>query len=53
MEAMCRVGLIPAIKYELSRQGYPVGGPRAPFSPLTQEQKDYLDGVLDRYLVTE
>lgn len=53
MEAMCRVGLIPAIKYELSRQGYPVGGPRAPFSPLTQEQKDYLDGVLDQYLVTE
>ena len=53
MEAMCQVGLIPAIKYELSRQGYPVGGPRAPFSPLTQEQKDYLDGVLDRYLVTE
>lgn len=53
MEAMCRVGLIPAIKYELSRQGYPVGGPRPPFSPLTQEQKDYLDGVLDRYLVTE
>lgn len=53
MEAMCRVGLIPAIKYELSRQGYPVGDPRPPFSPLTQEQKDYLDGVLDRYLVTE
>lgn len=53
MEAMCRVGLIPAIKYELSRQGYPVGDPRAPFSPLTQEQKDYLDGVLDQYLVTE
>lgn len=53
MEAMCRVGLIPAIKYELSRQGYPVGDPRPPFSPLTQEQKDYLDGVLDQYLVTE
>lgn len=53
MEAMCQVGLIPAIKYELSRQGYPVGGPRPPFSPLTQEQKDYLDGVLDQYLVTE
>lgn len=53
MEAMCRVGLIPAIKYELCRQGYPVGGSRAPFSPLTQEQKDYLDGVLDQYLVTE
>lgn len=52
MEAMCRVGLIPAIKYELSRQGFPVGEPRAPFSPLTQEQKDYVDGVLEQYLVT-
>lgn len=52
MEAMCRVGLIPAIKYELSRQGFPVGEPRAPFSPLTQEQKDSVDGVLEQYLVT-
>ena len=52
MEAMCRVGLIPAIKYELARQGFPVGEPRAPFSPLTQEQKDYVDGVLEQYLVT-
>ncbi len=51
MEAMCRVGLIPAIKYELSRQGYPVGNPRKPFAPLTQEQKEYVDGVLDRDLV--
>lgn len=53
MEAMCKVGLIPAIKYELACQGYPVGDPRAPFSPLTQEQKDYVDSVLDQYLVTE
>lgn len=53
MEAMCKVGLIPAIKYELARQGHPVGEPRAPFSPLTQEQKDYVDGVLDQNLVAE
>lgn len=53
MEAMCRVGLIPAIKYELARQGYPVGNARAPFRPLTDEQKAYIDGVLDRDLVTE
>ena len=51
MEAMCRVGLIPAIKYELARQGYPVGEARRPFSPLTDEQKAYVDGVLDEYLV--
>ena len=53
MEAMCRVGLIPAIKYELARQGYPVGEARAPFRPLTDEQKAYVDAVLDRDLVTE
>ena len=53
MEAMCRVGLIPAIKYELARQGYPVGSARAPFTPLTDEQKAYVDAVLDRDMVTE
>lgn len=51
MEAMCRVGLIPAIKYELACQGYPVGEPRRPFAPLTEEQKAYVDEVLDRDLV--
>ena len=52
MQAMCRVGLIPAIKYELARQGYPVGEARAPFRPLTDEQKACVDAVLDRDLVT-
>ena len=52
MQVMCRVGLIPAIKYELARQGYPVGEARAPFRPLTDEQKAYVDAVLDRDLVT-
>lgn len=53
MEAMCAVGLIPAIKYELERQGYPVGAPRKPFLPLSQEQKDYVDSVLDKNMVWE
>ena len=53
MEAVCRVGLIPAIKYELARQGYPVGDARAPFAPLNDEQKAYVDAVLDRDMVTE
>lgn len=53
MEVMCRVGLIAAIKYELERQGYPVGEPRRPFTPLTEEQKAMVDEVLDRDLVTE
>lgn len=53
MEAMCRVGMFPAIKYELVRQGHPVGEARAPFLPLTDEQKAYVEAVLDRDLVTE
>lgn len=53
MEAMCSVGLIAAIKYELGRQGYPVGRPRRPFAPLTQAQQDYVNGVLDKNLAVE
>jgi N-acetylneuraminate lyase len=51
MEAMCSVGLIPAIKHALARQGCPVGQPRRPFSALTQEQMDYVDGVLDKNML--
>ena len=51
MEAMCRAGLIAAIKYTLARQGCPVGEPRRPFAPLSDEQKARLDAVLDRDLV--
>lgn len=52
MDALCRVGLISAIKYVLERQGCPVGPARRPFSPLTQEQKQYVDGVLAQNLRT-
>jgi N-acetylneuraminate lyase len=51
MEAMCRVGLIPAIKYELGKMGEPVGEARKPFSPLSDEQKKYVDEVLSRNLI--
>lgn len=50
MEAMCKVGLISAIKYVLAKQGYPVGEARRPFSPLTQEQKSFVDSVLAQNL---
>lgn len=33
MEAMCRVGLIPAIKYELARQATPSARPAVPSAP--------------------
>lgn len=51
MEAMCKVGLIPAIKYVLAQQGYPVGDARRPFGTLTDEQKASVDAVLARDLV--
>lgn len=52
MEAMCSVGLIAAIKYVLGTQGIDVGLARKPFSPLTDEQKAYVDGVLAKNLYT-
>ncbi len=51
MEAMCRAGLIPAIKYVLECQGFPVGEARKPFLPLTDEQKAYVGGVLKTNLM--
>ena len=46
MAALCRVGLIPAIKWVLAEMGVPVGGPRKPFMPLTPEQGEMLAQVL-------
>ena len=48
---MCRLSLIPAIRSGQARQGYAVGGARRPFAPLTDDQKAYIDEVLDRDLV--
>lgn len=52
MEAMCSVGLIPAIKYLLKKQGNDCGLARAPFHNLTDEQKAFLDDVMDKNLLT-
>ncbi len=51
MEAMCSVGLFPAIKYIVKKQGIDVGDPRAPFHPLNDAQKAYIDEVLERDLI--
>ena len=51
MNALCDVGLIPAIKYVLSTMGVPVGIPRRPFQELTQDQKEFIDRVLQENLV--
>ena len=46
MNALCDAGLIPAIKYVLGKMGVPVGLPRRPFKPITEEQGRALDAVL-------
>jgi len=51
MQALCKVGLIPAVKYVLRAQGNDVGPARAPFSNPTKEQEAYLDKVFAGNLV--
>lgn len=51
MEGICSVGLIPAIKYILGRQGFPVGEPRAPFRPLTASEQKQVDRLLSENLI--
>lgn len=50
MQALCEVGLIPAIKYVLSTMGIDVGIARRPFRELEQAQKEMLQAVLDENL---
>ena len=50
MAALCRVGLIPAIKWVLAETGIPVGEPRKPFMALTPEQGHMLAQVLKENL---
>jgi N-acetylneuraminate lyase len=46
MSSLCRVALVPAVKYICKKQGIDVGDPRRPFRPLTLEQQKFVDGVL-------
>ena len=50
MAALCDVGLIPAIKWVLNDMGVPVGEPRRPFIPITEEQGRRLKAVLEENL---
>ncbi|MGF6907390.1 dihydrodipicolinate synthase family protein [Fusobacterium sp. PH5-44] len=52
MEALCKVGLIAAIKYVVTSQGINTGNPRKPFTPLDEVQKKYVDEVLEKNLVS-
>ena len=51
MEALCSVGLIPAIKYVLGSMGIDVGPARRPFGTLSDEQKSMLDRVIGENLI--
>lgn len=51
MNALCDVGLIPAIKYVLTTMGIDAGVPRRPFRALNEEQKRCINEVLSRNLV--
>lgn len=51
MNALCDVGLIPAIKYILTTMGIDAGVPRRPFTPLTKEQRKYVKDVVDANIV--
>ena len=46
MNTCVDVGLFPAIKYILNKQGISAGLPRKPFLPLAEEQKRRVDTVL-------
>ena len=50
MNALCDVGLIPAIKHILSTMGVDVGIARRPFGELTAGQKEMLEDVCKKNL---
>ncbi len=51
MNALCDVGLIPAIKYVLTIMGIDAGVPRRPFRALNRTQKRSIDETLSENLV--
>ena len=51
MEALCKAGLIPAIKYVLSTMGIEAGIPRRPFKELTEDQKAKIKEVVDQNIL--
>lgn len=51
MQAFCQVGLIPAVKYVVCKQGIDVGIARKPFKQLSKADCDYIDKTLDENLL--
>lgn len=53
MECIWNIGLFPAIKYIVGKQGIHVGSVRKPFLPLTDKEKEIIDQVLEENLFQE
>ncbi|QTQ14282.1 dihydrodipicolinate synthase family protein [Treponema parvum] len=51
MEAFCSVGLIPAVKYVVCKQGIDVGIARKPFGELPETAKSLIDRTLEENLI--
>lgn len=51
LDVLLKNGLCANLKYILTRQGIPAGEVRRPMLPLTQEQKEEMDQVLEKYLI--
>lgn len=51
METFCTVGLIPAVKYVVCKQGIDVGIARKPFAELSPEAKALVDKALANNLI--
>ncbi|MEL6754063.1 MAG: N-acetylneuraminate lyase [Pseudomonadota bacterium] len=53
IDEMIAVGVLPALKYLLSRQGIPMGACRKPFAPLSDLQRRKLDAAAEMHLFGE
>ena len=47
VEEMCRVGIFSAVKYILTKRGIPCGSCRRPFHPLTDQERQRIDRMLE------
>lgn len=51
IDTMIAVGVLPALKYLLSRQGIPMGDCRPPFAPLSELDRRKLDAAAEKTLL--
>lgn len=53
IDAMISAGVLPSLKYLLTRQGIPMGDCRPPFAPLSELDRRKLDSAAEKNLVAE